>query len=152
MPSVRACLLVVALLVGPAHADDAGSASPPKITRQRRIAAVAAAIMPGIVVRGSGSYLVHERRSARRLATIAAIGLGGMLVGGAPLLYTAANPYSVIGFPVLIAGAGLFGTTWFSDIAIAAGMKQPGTALARRRGRSSSARRGSTIHFASAAS
>ncbi len=139
---IRTCAVATALLVDwsthapTARADDAlAVAEPtplaaPQISPRRRVGAVFAAIVPGFVLRGTGSFLVHERRTARRLAKVTAIGLGGMVVGGAPIGLTAANPYTVAGVPLLVAGAGLFFTSWWADIAVAAGIRTPGSARA----------------------
>jgi hypothetical protein len=116
----RALLVVaaVAATTRPAHADDA----PPEVSTKRRLAAIGAAIVPGVVVHGSGSWVLRERRTATRLAITGWIGLGAMAVGGAAVGITGANEYMVVwGVPVIIAGAGLAIPTWFADIWHAAG-------------------------------
>jgi len=126
----RVCALVVAMLVSrPAVAEDTDPRQ--EVSTRRRVVAVLAAIGPGFLLRGTGSFLVRERRTARRLAATAAIGLGGMAVGGLPVGLSRGNPYTIVpGVPLLVAGAGLFFTTWWADIAIAAGIESPGTARA----------------------
>lgn len=96
------------------------------ITRLRRTGAVLAAIGPGLLVRGAGSYLVGEKHAARRLLQFGAIGLGAALVGGGPIGYSGGNPYTTPGLPVLLVGGGMFLTTWWADIATAAGVSRTG--------------------------
>ena len=118
--------LVIAALAIPAtaRADEA------KVSTQRRIAAVTVAIVPGIVVRGAGAWLVGERRTAKRLAAMAAIGIGGAAIGGGPVGISGGYPPTVPLVPILIAGAGLAFTSWWADIAVAAGLREAGVPLA----------------------
>ncbi|MGN6106150.1 MAG: hypothetical protein ACTHU0_13665 [Kofleriaceae bacterium] len=95
---------------------------PRKVSTARRIAAIGAAIVPGFVLRGAGSWVLGERRAARRLATVGAIGVGGMLAGGLAVGLTGASPsLSTPGVPILLLGAGLYLPTWFADIWVASG-------------------------------
>jgi len=52
-------------------------------TTTRRLAAIGAAIVPGIIVRGAGSWVIGEKPAAKRLAATAGIGLGAIVIGGA---------------------------------------------------------------------
>ncbi len=118
---MRAVLVVVAvaLVARPALADE--EAKRP-ISVPRQTLGILGAVIPGVVVRGAGSYIVGEKRAARRLAVIGGIGLGGMIVGGLPLGLTGGNQYLILpAVPLLITGAGLFFTSWFSDLWVAAG-------------------------------
>ena len=114
--------LVIAALVTPAtaRADEA------TVSTKRRIAAVTVAIVPGVIVRGAGAWLVGERRTAKRLAAMAAIGIGGAFVGGAPIGISGGYPPTVPLVPILIAGGGLAFTSWWADIAVAAGVREAG--------------------------
>ena len=115
MATTRACVLVLAMLVA------RSAAAEEEVSTRRRVAAVFAAIFPGFILRGTGSYLVHERRTARRLAKTAAIGLGGVALGGLPVALSNASSYTIPLIPVALVGTGLALTSWFSDIAVAAG-------------------------------
>ncbi|MEO8702872.1 MAG: hypothetical protein ABI867_22700 [Kofleriaceae bacterium] len=121
MWSYRCTALALVLAASPAHANEPKSR--PNLTTARRVAAVAVAIVPGILVRGAGSWMVGEKRTAKRLAITAGIGLGAAVVGGLPLGLSGANPYSIEpGVPLLVAGTGALLTTWWADIAVAAGI------------------------------
>lgn len=94
----------------------------PAITRTRRSLAIAAAVFPGVIVRGSGSYLVHEKRAAKRLLIMADIGLGSIVVGGLAVGLTGGSKYFIEPFvPMIVAGSGLFVASWMSDLWVAAG-------------------------------
>ena len=135
----RFVAVVAAVLSAPAaHADEpAGpwldaTAAPLErapaqstLSTKRRVAAVAAAVFPGVIVRGLGSYVAERPRVSKRLALTGAIGLGAMLAGGLPVGLTAGNPYTIVpGVPLVVGGAGLFVGSWISDIWVAAGGDQ----------------------------
>lgn len=128
----RSAALLTLLALRPAFAEDgpwldeSAPAEPTEeaatISAKQRALAVTAAIVPGFVVRGLGSYVAEKPRVAKRLALTGAIGLGAMVVGGLPVGLTAGNPYTVVpGVPLVIAGAGLFMGSWIADIWVAAG-------------------------------
>jgi len=124
---------LLAITAGAARADAAPPDEPraaadvlpeaaPAPSTARRLAAIGAAIVPGVVVRGAGSWVIGERRTARRLLTTAAIGLGAMAIGGVAVGVSGASDYTIIpGVPLVIVGAGLVLPTWFADIWVAAG-------------------------------
>lgn len=115
----------LALLAVPALLSSSAWASPEaKPSAPRRILAVTAAVVPGFVLRGAGSFVVGDRpRTARRLATLGAIGLGAMVVAGIPLGVTGAPPVLTIpGVPILLAGAALYVPSWLADVWVAAGL------------------------------
>jgi hypothetical protein len=131
--AVAACV-AIACAATPAHAErrrnslstaykgcpDHGCWRP--ISASRRAAAIALAVGPGLVVHGIGSWIVRERRTAKRLLYGEVIGLGiatgaGLLVGG-----SGGNPYTIVpGVPIVIAGSGMFFQSWLADIYVAAG-------------------------------
>jgi hypothetical protein len=134
MRPVRALIFVVLALARPVAAQpvtsepavpppassEAVRAKPP-VSAGRRALAITAAIVPGIVIRGAGSWIVGEKRAAKRLAIVAGAGLvlagaAGGLVGG-----TGGNPYTIPAVPLVLAGAGAILTTWAADIWTAAG-------------------------------
>lgn len=133
-PSRVIALCIATLALGraaPARADDADELPAPRISTARRAAAVLAAIGPGLVLRGVGSWIVDERRTAKRLAATAGVGVGALLIGGIPIAASGANPYSLEpGAPIAIAGVGAVLSTWWADIAVAAGADRTGTARA----------------------
>src|SRR5690242_3908911 len=112
-------LLALAMLVArPAAAEP----PKPQISTARRAGAIAAAIFPGIVVRGLGSYLVGEKHAAKQLLYSAVAGGALMATGGAFVGGTGGNPYVVWPqVPLLLVGTGAFVSSWFTDIYVAAG-------------------------------
>ncbi len=118
---LAAVCALLALSTGTAHAD---------VSTPRRIGAVAAAIFPGVLLRGTGSYLVGEKRTAKRLAILGYSGLASMALGGGSIINSGASEYTVPAIPFVILGMGAFIPTWFADIAVAAGVS-PGQGTPR---------------------
>ncbi|HSS00113.1 MAG TPA: hypothetical protein VLM79_23815 [Kofleriaceae bacterium] len=116
--------VLIAATVGPATAspNSVDPEEPPDVSAGRRAAAIGAAIVPGVLVRGAGSWVVGERRAARRLAATGGIGLAALIAGGAPIVATGSSPYTIwSGVPLVVGGTGLFLSSWFADIWVAAG-------------------------------
>jgi hypothetical protein len=112
---------LIAAVVAVSLASSTAGAEPTVSTR-RRTAAIAAAVFPGVLVRGTGSYLVHDKRTAKRLLVTAGIGAGAMLAGGLASGGTGGNHYFIWpAVPLLVSGTGLFVQTWLADIYRAAG-------------------------------
>jgi hypothetical protein len=107
----------------PAAADPSPSLSRPRlISPARRTAAIAAAVVPGFVVHGLGSWIVGDRRTAKRLAVAEGGGLAALLAGGLPLFLTyASRRVATPAIPVTLTGAAVFTTSWLADIWSAAG-------------------------------
>src|SRR5262245_49618692 len=113
--------LIATTAASPAIADDDPTAAP-EVSASRRAAAIAAAIFPGVLVRGAGSWIIGEHRTARRLAATGAVGLAGMVAGGAPIAATGSSPYTIwTGVPLLVGGTGLVMSSWLADLWVAAG-------------------------------
>jgi hypothetical protein len=107
-------LAVLAVLATAARADEPSA--------PRRAAAVGAALFPGIVVHGAGSYVLDEKRAAKRIAITSYIGLGAIALGGAAVgLSGGEERFTFVGVPLIIGGSALFFPTWASDIWYAAG-------------------------------
>jgi len=107
--AVLPIVLAVTAIAGPARAD------------RDRALAVGAAIVPGVVVHGSGHWVAEDRAMARRLALAELIGLGMIALGALPVGITGGAPETLPGLAIAIPGAGLFLTSWFADIYGAAG-------------------------------
>jgi len=117
---MRAVAIVLALVL--ASTSHTATAEPTVSTR-RRAAAIALAVFPGVLVRGTGSFLVKDKPTAKRLLVTAGIGAGAMLVGGLASGGTGGNPYFIWpAVPLLVAGMGLFTQSWLADIYRAAGV------------------------------
>jgi len=122
-----ACVAILALTSRVARADDRDD-----VSTAGRVAAIAAAIVPGAVVHGAGSFVVGKRRTAKRLLAMEGVGLAAFALGAAFVQGTRGNPYTIEpGVPLAIAGAGLFLPSWLDDIWVAAGgTRDRGAALA----------------------
>jgi hypothetical protein len=101
------------------------------VSTLRRTAAILAAVGPGLFIRGTGSYLVHRKRTAKQLLKVGAIGLGGAALGGAAVGISGGYPPTLTLMPVLLVGGGLFVTSWWADIAVAAGLDKVSHGTAR---------------------
>ena len=102
----------------PDRDDDDGASTTAPV---RRTLAIAAAVFPGLILRGAGSWVVGEKRAAKRLAKGA---LGSLLVAGATgglIAFTNASPYTMPVMPIVLTGVGGLLTSWVEDIWIAAG-------------------------------
>jgi hypothetical protein len=89
---------------------------------QRRAAAIALAVFPGIIVHGIGSWTVREDRAAKKLMYGELIAVGLASASGLLVFASGANQYTIVpGVPVLVAGTGIFLQSWFTDIWVAAG-------------------------------
>lgn len=104
----------------------------PRVSARRRAAAIAVAIVPGVLLRGAGSWVAGDRRAAKRLAASGVIGFAGLAASGLTIAASGSSPYPIWpGVPVLVAGTGLFGSSWLADIWVAAGGAHlPATPLA----------------------
>lgn len=88
----------------------------------RRGVAVAAAVVPGVVVHGAGHWVNAQPCAARRLAVAEAIGVGGILAGGSTIIFSGASRYLMLpAISLTIAGFGLFVTSFAADIYGASG-------------------------------
>jgi hypothetical protein len=77
----------------------------------------AAAIVPGLVLHGSGHFAAGDRPTAYRLLKYEAIGLGALLLGGTVLALTGASRRTIE--PTILttaAGGGLLATSWLADL------------------------------------
>jgi hypothetical protein len=123
---VRRAAWLTALAIATAASRPAAAEPPPDrprlVSPARRAAAIAAAIVPGAVVHGLGSWIVGDRRTARRLAVAEGGGMGLLLAGGLPLVLTyASRRVAAPAIPVTFAGAAVLTTSWLADIWSAAG-------------------------------
>lgn len=129
MRPVCALMLTVLALARTASAQPSGSIAPsatvepakPQLSPARRVLSITAAIVPGVVLRGAGSWVAGEKRAAKRLAIIAAAGLVLAGAAGGLVRGTGAHPYTLPAVPLVLAGAGAMFTTWAADIWTAAG-------------------------------
>ena len=118
MRRVVPIVVILALVHGVAAAEP--------VSTKRRVLATTLAVFPGLIVRGLGSWVVGETRTAKRLLATAGVGLAGAGVGAVPIGLGGGSPYGTPGLPLVIAGGGLAITTWIADIAVAAGLHRPG--------------------------
>lgn len=83
----------------------------------RRGVAVAAALVPGLVVHGMGHYALGRPSTGSRLLVLEGIGAGTFLAGGVPIVLTGANRV-VVGpaAALVVAGFGVWSITWLADV------------------------------------
>lgn len=123
--------LLATSLAAPSPASAQPSASAP--SPLRRVGAVAAAAVPGLVVHGAGHWVLGEGAAARRLFVVGTTGAALAAVGGLAYLYSGASR-SVAGLSMGVgfSGLALFGLSWIADLqgSLAPG-GLPGAALRR---------------------
>jgi hypothetical protein len=94
-----------------------GSASRCPPHTNRRALAIAAALVPGIVVHGAGHWVLCDDRGALRLLEIEGIGLGVGGLAGAGLGLTGASRYFVAPLAIgALGGGALFLLSWLADV------------------------------------
>ncbi len=94
----------------------------PCLSPQRRALAIGAALVPGLVLHGAGSWIAERPRATKRLMAVQAVGIGMLVAGGAPILATYGSPQVTFpGVPIAVTGFGLFAGSWLADIWSAAG-------------------------------
>jgi hypothetical protein len=109
---VRRPLLVLVIMLGGRSAQAAPAAAP-----AQKLMATGAAIVPGILVHGSGHFVAGDRRTGWRLLAMEGVGLGLTAAGTAALFVTGASrqlPPPVFALPV--AGVGLLAISWLADL------------------------------------
>jgi hypothetical protein len=105
--------LALALLL---HAGSARAADNPPPRRARALPATAA-VLPGVLVHGSGHFALGETRTAKNLLLMEGVGLGLFLAGGLTIVFTGASRYFVApAATTTITGFGLFSTSYLADI------------------------------------
>ncbi len=87
----------------------------------RRVLAGAAAVVPGVVVRGAGHYVAGDRRTAKRLLLIEGAGLVLAAAGGIPIGVSGAAGETMPGLALLLPGSALLFTSVAADFWGAAG-------------------------------
>lgn len=95
----------------------------PAATRQqRRPAAIAAAVVPGLLVHGAGHFVACERKTATKLLLMEGVGLGLAVAGGVPLVMSGASRYvAAPGTVLFVSGLGMAAISWAADLYGAAG-------------------------------
>lgn len=125
VPRLRPLLLAagIAAWACPARAEDAAVSRAPEKreapcrTPGRRALAGGASLIPGIVVHGSGHFVLCEPETGRKLAALEGVGVVSLVGSAAGLAATGASRYLVA--PLAIgawAGASLFVLTFLADV------------------------------------
>jgi hypothetical protein len=117
-PRARAALLAAALASLPARVALAEDAEQKPVEPL----AVAAAVIPGILLHGAGHYVSGERETARRLLVVEGIALGSTGAGAVLLGVSGASRW--VSGPAIglgAAGIGVLALGWLADIYGAAG-------------------------------
>jgi hypothetical protein len=85
--------------------------------RRPRALPTAAAVVPGLVVHGTGHFAIGEPQTARNLLVMEGLGLGLFLSGGLTIVFTGASRYFVApAASATMLGFGLFSTSYLADI------------------------------------
>lgn len=94
--------------------------------RPGSLLATGAAVVPGLLLHGSGHFVLGERQTAYRLLAMEGAGLLG-IVGGIGLLAAVggSEKLAAIYVPLAVGGAGLFGLSFLADVAGAAHGRRP---------------------------
>ena len=101
----------------PEPAPTAPGSPAPRGPSTPRLLPAAAAVVPGLLVRGSGHFALGEPRTARHLLALEGIGLGLFLSGGLTIVFTGASRYFVApAATATMLGFGLFSTSYLADI------------------------------------
>ncbi len=96
-----------------------GTYTPVQAEQQKRGRALptVVAIVPGVLLHGSGHYAAGDKKTAYRLMALQGIGLGLMMVSGAALRFSGGSRYgNEITIPTLVTGAGVFINTGLADL------------------------------------
>jgi hypothetical protein len=112
IPALILSLLVQDTTLVPDYRRGASTALP-----DRTAAAAAAAVVPGVLLHGSGHFAAGDRPTAWRLLGAEALGLGLMAAGFGGMGVTGASRRTIEPFIwTAVAGGGLFSTSWLADI------------------------------------
>ena len=110
-----AFVLMMSTLAFDARADDPISADR-EIDAGHRVVSVGAALVPGVVLHGSGHFALGRRTTAYRLLAIEGTGLGLLALGVIPIALSGASRYLVRTSGIIAAmGTGLLGTSLQAD-------------------------------------
>ncbi len=112
-------LLALSLVAPRAHAQvsEAKAATPKPAPRRSRVLPIAAAVVPGAVVHGTGHLASGENATGHRLLLMEGIGLVTFLGGGVTIALTGASRYVVApAASITMLGFGLFSTSYVADI------------------------------------
>jgi hypothetical protein len=112
-------------------ASSTAAAEPSSPTPAVRTLATGAAVVPGVLVHGSGHFVTGESKTARRLLLAEGVGLGMILTGGSVLVLTGASRY--LAGPAAGVALGGFGLFVGSLAADAYGVLNPDADAAGRR-------------------
>ncbi len=99
---------------GAAHGQDE---RPPPVSTKRQVAAVAASLVPGALIHGSGHYVLGDRRTARRLLILEGVGVGLAGAGGGILGGSGSEEHlAILYVPLLVSGVTLIAGTFLADL------------------------------------
>lgn len=114
---IAACLALSTNAVAEPEPEPGAEPEGEGAPEQASFEGVGAAVLPGLVVHGTGLWVRGDVATARKLATAEGIGLGMAAVGGGILAATGGSRrVSTPTIPLLVGGFGLFVTSWLADI------------------------------------
>ncbi len=100
----------------------ATQATPPQTESEtvgslRRVTGVGTSLSIGVLVHGTGHYVIHEPETARRLLLWEGVGVVGLGLGGVTFITTGASRYFALpGITLVILGGGIFVQSWLADL------------------------------------
>lgn len=101
----------------PSAANEQDRDPTPHASSASRALALGAAIVPGALVHGAGSYLLERPETARKLLLMEAVGVGLAGAGGATLVLTgAARGLAGLSVATVALGGSAFLISWFADL------------------------------------
>lgn len=99
------------------EATTTAQAKPAEPSTTRRVLATGAAVVPGLLIHGSGHFAVGETKTGWRLLIAQGVGIGMVALGGAGLVASgAADQLNAPSIWLATGGAGLFLFSWGADL------------------------------------
>lgn len=103
--------------VAPVPSPDPNPATSTEPSPGHRALGVGASVLPGVLLHGSGHFVLGQGRTAGRLLALEGLGLGLVLVGGGTLIGSGASRYLVgPAAAVGIMGFGMVATSLLADV------------------------------------
>jgi hypothetical protein len=115
--AIARAIIVIVGMSGVVHAEGKDKGGKTEPTRKRRTLAVAASVVPGALIHGSGHYVLGERRTARRLLKMEGVGLGLLGAGGALMGISGTDEnLSVLFVPLMVSGGTIVAGSFLADL------------------------------------
>ncbi len=101
----------------PEDSPEPGNAADAELPGNAGPLAIAASVLPGVLVHGSGHWVAGRRDTARSIAYTELGALGLMLSSGTYMTLSGGSRHgNEVMVPLLLSGTGLFAGSWLADI------------------------------------